>query len=71
MMHKFSTYIIEFPKMKIIISSTSLVGLLAMMPGRANAFVIPVPEIDAGTAGIAIGLAIGVVALIREHRRKK
>jgi len=57
--------------MKIIISSTSLVGLLAMMPGSANAFVTPVPEIDAGTAGIAIGLAIGVVALIREHRRKK
>ena len=57
--------------MKTIIPSTSLVGLLAMMPGRANAFVLPVPEINAGTAGIAIGLAIGQVALIREHRRKK
>ena len=58
-------------KIKSLLSSTTVVGLVAMLPGLANAFALPVPEIDAGTAGIAIGLAIGVVALIREHRRKK
>ena len=30
-----------------------------------------VPEIDGGMAAIAIGLTVGVVALVREYRRKK
>ena len=38
---------------------------------RTRLVALPVPEIDAGTATIAIGLTVGIVALIREYRRKK
>ena len=57
--------------MKKLISVSSFIGLLALLSTAANAGTIPVPEIDGGVAAIAIGLTIGVVALIREHRRKK
>ena len=42
-----------------------------MLSGNAHAGGTTVPEINAGTAAIAIGLTAGIVALIREHRRKK
>jgi hypothetical protein len=38
---------------------------------HANGVTPSVPEIDGGMAAIAIGLTVGIVALIREHRRKK
>ena len=57
--------------MKKPISVSPLIGLLTMLPGSANASVPPVPEIDGGMAAIAIGLTVGIVALIREYRRKK
>ena len=57
--------------MKKIISGTSLIGFLTLLSSTANAGVPPVPEIDAGMGAIAIGLTVGFVALVREHRRKK
>ena len=58
--------------MKKLISVSSLTGLLTVVSGTSHASVLPaVPEIDAGTAVIAIGLTVGIVALIREYRRKK
>ena len=58
--------------MKMHISVYPIVGLLSMLSGSASAAVTPsVPEIDGGTAAIAIGLTVGIVALIRERRRKK
>ena len=56
--------------MKKLISVTPLIGVLSMLSGTAHA-TVPVPEIDGGMAVIAIGLTVGIVALIREHRRKK
>lgn len=58
--------------MKKLISVIPLSGFLALLSSTAFAAVTPtVPEIDGGMAVIAIGLTVGVVALIREHRRKK
>ena len=58
--------------MKKPISATSLIGFLTLLSSTAHAGITPtVPEIDGGMAAIAIGLTLGVVALIREHRRKK
>ena len=59
--------------MKKLISTSSLAGLLALLSNTAHAAgeIIPVPEIDGAMATIAIGLTVGVVALIREYRRKK
>ena len=57
--------------MKKLISVSPLIGLLTMLSSTARAGDTPVPEIDAGTSAIAIGLTVGIVALIREYRRKK
>ena len=57
--------------MKKMISASPLIGLLTLMSSNAHATTPPVPEIDGGTAAIAIGLTVGIVALIREYRRKK
>lgn len=57
--------------MKNLISKSPVIGLLSMMSGNVLAGSILVPEIDGGMAAVAIGLTVGVVALIREHRRKK
>ena len=58
--------------MKKSISKIPLTGLLILLSSTAQAAVTPsVPEIDGGMAAIAIGLTVGIVALIREHRRKK
>ena len=57
--------------MKKQISVSLIIGLLTVISGTAYAAAPPVPEIDAGTAAIAIGLTVGIVALIREYRRKK
>jgi hypothetical protein len=58
--------------MKKLISTSSLVGLSTLLSSTALAAGdTPVPEIDGGMATIAIGLTVGVVALIREYRRKK
>ena len=58
--------------MKKLITSTSLLGLMALLSSTIHAGVQPtVPEIDGGMAAIAIGLTVGVVALVREYRRKK
>ena len=55
--------------MKKLISATPLIGFLTL--SSSNAFAVVVPEIDGGMATIAIGLTLGIVALIRERRRKK
>lgn len=58
--------------MRRLINVTMAVLWLALPYGSAHATTAPtVPEIDGGIAAIAIGLTVGVVALIREHRRKK
>lgn len=47
---------------------------LSILSGTAHAGPAPVPtvpEIDVGMAAIGIGLTLGIVALVREHRRKK
>ena len=60
-------------KMKKLISATQLIGFLTLSSSiaHANGVTPSVPEIDGGMAVIAIGLTVGIVALIREHRRKK
>ena len=57
--------------MKKMISASPLIGLLTLMSSNAHAIQPVVPEIDGGMAAIAIGMVVGVVALVREHRRKK
>ena len=59
--------------MKKLIPTTSFVGLLTLLSNTAHAAgeIPQVPEIDGGMTAIAIGLTVGVVALIREYRRKK
>ena len=57
--------------MKKLISVTPLIGVLSILSSAANAGDVIVPEIDGGTAAIAIGLTVGIVALIREYRSKK
>ena len=57
--------------MKKLISTTSLIGTLTLLSSMTHAGQEPVPEIDGGMAAIAIGITVGVVALIREYRRKK
>lgn len=48
------------------------IGILTLLSSAADAAVAPsVPEIDGGMAAIAIGLTVGVVALIKEYRRRK
>ena len=44
---------------------------MALLPSTAHAVAPVVPEIDGSMAAIAIGLTAGVLALVREHRRKK
>ena len=54
-----------------MISATPFIGFLTLLSSTAHATTPPVPEIDGGTAAIAIGLTVGIVALIREYRHKK
>ena len=56
--------------MKKLIPVSPLIGLLALLSSTAHATPV-VPEIDGSMAAIAIGLTVGIVALVREHRRKK
>jgi hypothetical protein len=56
--------------MSKFISLTPLVMMLTMLSSKAHA-IVAVPEIDGSNAAIAIGLTAGVVALVREYRRKK
>ena len=57
--------------MKKLISLSPLIGLLTLLPSTAHANGVAVPEIDGSMATVAIGLTVGIVALIREYRRKK
>lgn len=58
--------------MKKLVSAFPQIGFLTLLSGTVHAAVTPsVPEIDGGMAAIGIGLTIGIVALIREHRRRK
>jgi hypothetical protein len=57
--------------MKKMISVTPFIGFLTLLSSTAHATTPPVPEIDGGMAAIAIGLTAGIVAVIREYRRKK
>ena len=43
----------------------------SLMALASNAYATVVPEIDGGGAAIGIGLAIGLVALIRERMQSK
>ena len=57
--------------MKKMISVTPFIGFLTLLSSTAHATTPPVPEIDGGMAAIAIGLTVGIVAVVREYRRKK
>ena len=37
----------------------------------ANAYAVVVPEIDGANSMLGLGLVVGIVALLREHRRRK
>lgn len=53
--------------MKNLVSRLSALVAFATLSTSAYA-AVGVPEIDAGSAAIAVGLLAGVVALIRERR---
>lgn len=58
--------------MKKLNLTIPVIGLTVLTSRIAHAGVVPtVPEIDAGMAATAIGLTVGILALIREHRRRK
>ena len=54
--------------MKKLIAWIASATSLALVSLSANAFVEAVPEMDAGSAALAMGLVAGIVALIRERR---
>ena len=56
--------------MSKLFARIAAVASFAMMSTNAFATPVGVPEIDAGSAAIAVGLVVGVVALIRERRSK-
>jgi hypothetical protein len=37
----------------------------------SNAYALVVPEIDGANSMLGLGLVVGIVALLREHRRRK
>ena len=37
----------------------------------SNAYAVAVPEIDGANSMLGLGLVAGIVALMREHRRRK
>ena len=37
----------------------------------SNAYALAVPEIDGANSMLGLGLVVGIVALLREHRRRK
>jgi len=53
--------------MKKLIAWIAAATSLALVSINANAFEA-VPEMDAGSAALALGLVAGIVALIRERR---
>lgn len=55
--------------MKKLFSSTPLIALFALV--SSNAYAVAVPEIDGANAAVALGLTAGVIALVREYRRRK
>lgn len=55
--------------MRKLITVYPFIGFLTLLSSTAHA--TPVPEIDGSNAAIAIGLTIGILALVKEHRRKK
>ena len=55
--------------MSKLFARIAAVASFAMMSTNAFANTV-VPEIDAGSAAIAVGLVVGVIALIRERRSK-
>ncbi|MEN8108315.1 MAG: hypothetical protein ABFS22_09935 [Pseudomonadota bacterium] len=57
--------------MKITTPVMLAIACITLLAENAYASTEPVPEINAGTAAIAIGLTVGIVALIKERRRKK
>jgi len=52
-------------KLLIWIAATSSLALVSL---DASAQQVVVPEMDAGSAALALGLVAGIVALIRERR---
>jgi len=54
-------------KLSVWIAAATSLALLSIS-ANANGGVAPVPEMDAGSAALAIGLVAGIVALIRERR---
>jgi hypothetical protein len=55
--------------MKVQKTLTILIAGLLISPMALA--VIPVPEIDGGSAAIALGLTVAVVALVRDKFRNK
>ena len=52
--------------------AVTCIGVMTLLTTAVRAAETPaVPEIDGGLATIAIGLTLGIVALIREYRRRK
>ena len=56
--------------MRKLLALTATAASLITLSASAFAIAVApaVPEIDAGTAAIAVGLLAGIVALIRERR---
>lgn len=54
---------------KLPVSFAAMASLL-LLAGNAHASVAA-PEIDGSGAAIALGLVIGLVALIREHKQSR
>lgn len=54
--------------MKTLLGRILAAASLALVAFSASATPVAVPEMDAGSAAMAIGLVAGIVALIRERR---
>lgn len=48
-----------------------LVTAWSLLVSSSSHAVVAVPEIDGANSMLGLGLVVGIVALIREHRRRK
>ena len=57
--------------MKRLIQVSPMTVLMTMLADNVSAAGAAVPEIDGGMATIALGLTVGIIALVGEYRRRK
>ena len=57
--------------MKNLIFTLPSIVIFSLLSAGAWAPPNPVPEVDGGSAAIALGLTAGIIALIMEHRGRK